>query len=308
MELASVPAVSMAVIEAGELAWARAIGVRHARSRMPADDRTMFEAASLSKPAVAYVAMLLRAAGRLDLDRPLADVLAPADVVTSDIARRVTARHVLSHSSGFRNWRGAPDRGWAPTFEPGSRFQYSGEGFVWLARVMERITGTGFVELMRTRLFAPAGLDASTFLWHAALADRMATGHGSRGDPVESTHVRIAGAHHRQAAEWNRPAGGWAWDDVERAARAAVPDREPLPVALVPNAAASLLTTPSEYGFAAAGGSVVVGCGQTIDAFTPYAGQWPARLGTGRGDRKHGRRSALLALGRQRQLQGLRAG
>jgi CubicO group peptidase (beta-lactamase class C family) len=122
MELASVPAVSMAVVEGGDVVWSRAVGMRDRTTGVAVDESTMFEAASLSKPCVAYVAMLLRAEGRLDLDRPLADILAPADVARADSARRVTPRHVLSHSSGFRNWRRTQDAAWAPMFEPGSRF------------------------------------------------------------------------------------------------------------------------------------------------------------------------------------------
>jgi CubicO group peptidase (beta-lactamase class C family) len=207
----------------------------------------MFEAASLSKITVAFVALMLRDESKLDIDRPLAEYLAPADLAGSPLARRVTARHVLSHSSGFRNWRTRPEPDWAPGFEPGSRFLYSGEGFVWLARVLEQVGETAFVDLMNERLFVPAGLTSSTFLWHAGLTDRMATGHGPRGDVVESSHVRRARMHERQAAEWNKPVSSWTYADLERAARQADVSREPLPVDLVPNAAASLLSTPTEY-------------------------------------------------------------
>jgi CubicO group peptidase (beta-lactamase class C family) len=247
MELASVPAVSVAVVEDGELAWERAIGVLDKRTSAPADARTVFEAASLSKPAVAFVALALHGEGRLDLDRPLADYVAPPDVAASPLARKVTARHALSHSSGFRNWRRRPDPDWAPTFEPGSGFLYSGEGFVWLSRALEQIESAGFVELMTKRLFAPAGLEASTFLWNPALEGRCAAPHGRRGEPGESGHARMARRLEAQLSLANKPVESRTYSDLERAARALDPSSEPMPVSLVPNAASSLLTTPSEY-------------------------------------------------------------
>ena len=248
MREASVPAVSIGVVEGGEVTFARALGVRNSTTGEPANEHTVFEAASLSKPPVAYVAMLLREEGLLDIDRPLVEYVEPAQLLDDPRARRLTARHLMSQSSGLRNWRRPKDTEFPLSFEPGSQYQYSGEGFVWLLRVLEQITGTGFVRLMRERLFDPLGLDATTFLWNPSFADRMATGHNRQGEPTRGgMHLTMARAHHEIAAKWSKPAENWMWDDLVSAAREEDPSREPAAGGLVPNAAASLLTTAAQY-------------------------------------------------------------
>lgn len=53
---------------------------------------------------------------------------------------------MLSHSSGFPNWRNKEDEKLVPAFQPGSKFQYSGEGYFYLQRVLESVTGQGFAK------------------------------------------------------------------------------------------------------------------------------------------------------------------
>ena len=126
-------------------------------------------------PAVfACAALRLADDGRLDLDRPLRAWVpdhAPADPRGDS----VTARHVLSHSSGYRNWRNTADQALVPDFEPGARFQYSGEGFYYLQRVVEKLTGLGFQRFMEERFFGPLGMRASTYSWRADTAARVTT-------------------------------------------------------------------------------------------------------------------------------------
>jgi CubicO group peptidase (beta-lactamase class C family) len=210
-------------------------------------EQTVFEAASLSKPVFAYLVLGLEREGVIDLGRPIGDYLALPNREDAR-ARTITARHLLSHSGGWRNWRFAREHLLTADFEPGSRFSYSGEGFAFLQRVVESLTGRALPVLAGERVFGPLGMEGSAFVWHPALDARLASPHSGRGDPQESFNVRTARAFRALEAEWGRPLEEWMAADVERAFARVSPDQPPFPNFTVPNAAASLSTTAADYG------------------------------------------------------------
>lgn len=175
MEAGGVPGLTMAVIEEGRIAWTGAFGVRSTETGEPVDELTMFEAASMTKPVVAYVAARLMDRGELELDRPLVHYL--RDDRFDDAARyeALTARHVMTHTTGLPNW--------GSTFEadPGERFGYSGEGFAYLGRVLAEIAGTPLEELVAREVFKPLGMDRSSMVWTEQYAENAATGHDRHG-------------------------------------------------------------------------------------------------------------------------------
>ena len=132
MKEGGVPGLSLAVIENGRVVYGNAFGVRSMDSNVPLNDKTVFAAASLSKPLFAFAVMMLVEEGKFDLDRPLNEYLEYKDLEHDPRYRRITARMVLSHTSGLPNWRnGRLDFAQVP----GERFVYSGEGFVYLQKV-----------------------------------------------------------------------------------------------------------------------------------------------------------------------------
>jgi CubicO group peptidase (beta-lactamase class C family) len=143
----------MAAIREGRIESLAAGGVRNAQSAAPVDQQTIFDAASLSKPVFAYAVLQLVDAGALSLDAPLARYV-PDYVLDDPRAAAITIRHVLSHTSGLPNWRDA-DLPLKTYFSPVERFSYSGEGFVWLQRVVETITGDPVDELLHRLVFDP---------------------------------------------------------------------------------------------------------------------------------------------------------
>ena len=159
-----VPGLSVAVVQKGELVWHRGFGVKNAQTKEPVAANTVFEAASLSKPVFAYAVLKLVDAGKFDLDTPLTKYL-PGNYDVGEDARlqQITARHVLSHTPGFPNWRrqGNP---LTIHFTPGERFSYSGEGFVYLSKVIEHVTGEKFNEFMKRMVFDPLGMADSSYV------------------------------------------------------------------------------------------------------------------------------------------------
>jgi len=245
MEVAGVPGVGIGVVRAGRPLWARYEGVADTSTGQPVGPETLFPAASLGKPVFALAALRLADDGRLDLDRPLKTYVpdhAPGDARGD----RVTARHVLTHSTGYPNWRSSSDQPLVPEFEPGTRFQYSGEGFYYLQRAVEKIGGRGFEQFMEERLFEPLGMRSSTYSWRVDTAARLVTGH-RRGTPVRGTGRAMATQLFQYAQDKGRPLASMTHEEIVTAIMAISPSTGTLPNSLIPNAAGSLVTTVSDY-------------------------------------------------------------
>src|SRR5262245_7690466 len=181
MKEGDVPGLAVALVRNGELAWQRGFGVKSVKTNEPVDDDTVFEAASLSKPVFAYAVLKLVDAGRFDLDRRLNQYL-PGNYDVGDDPRlgRITARHVLSHTTGFPNWRGGGAL--KIHFTPGERFSYSGEGFVYLSKVVEHVTGEKFNDFMKRMVFDPLGMTSSSYVWQESYETLKTFRHNSVGE------------------------------------------------------------------------------------------------------------------------------
>ena len=246
LQLASVPGLAIATVHGGEVA-VEGFGVLRAGSGDKVTGDTVFAAASLSKPVFASIVMQLASEGTIDLTRPLASYL-PLPNPADERAKGITATHVLSHSSGWRNWRNAPGDALTADFEPGSKFSYSGEGYFFLQRVVEKLTGQGLARLARDRVFTPLGMTASGYIWRPDLDAALASPHTGRGQPMNSFGVRAGRAFAGLVAEMGKPVEEWTAADVEKALPRVDATIPVLPDNMVPNAAASLLTTARDYG------------------------------------------------------------
>ena len=136
----------------------------------------------MSKPVFAYAALQLVDAGALSLDEPLSTY---GPKLSGDAeSARVTARHVLCHTTGLPNWRG--EKRLQTHFAPGGRFSYSGEGFAHLQRVVERITGDRLEALARRLVFAPLGMQDSSYTWQ----ERFGTDHAVPHDAALCPEIK----------------------------------------------------------------------------------------------------------------------
>lgn len=174
-----VPGLSALLIHDNKVFWQRAFGVANAETKQPVTPDTVFEAASLSKPVFAYGVLKLADAGRLDLDTPLVKYLPGAYVENDERLNQITARMVLSHRTGFPNWRRGDQL--KINFTPGERFSYSGEGFVYLQKVIERLTNGSLDGFMQKTVFGPLGMTSSSYVWQDRYESRKAYGHDPFG-------------------------------------------------------------------------------------------------------------------------------
>lgn len=212
--------MAIAVIDRGKVTYVKAYGERNAKGDPLRTDTIMY-GASLTKTVFAYTVMRLVDQGRIDLDTPLAAYLdkpLPAydteaiypdkygpykDLASDPRWKKITARMVLTHSTGFLNFYWLePDQKLRIHFEPGSRYAYSGEGMILLQFAIEngrksRGLGVDVGELTRTNVFEPLGMKRSSLMWRDDFAGNLADGWNDKGEPQphdERSKVRAAGS------------------------------------------------------------------------------------------------------------------
>jgi CubicO group peptidase (beta-lactamase class C family) len=203
MRTAGVPGLSIAIVKDAKLLWRRGFGVRDLSSREPVDTDTVFEAASTSKPVFAYAVMKLCERKVLDLDTPLTRYT-PERFVADPRLDRITARHVLSHTTGLPNWR-SRDEPLAIRFTPGEKWSYSGEGYSYLQAVVTRLIGgrenpvdcgqfeldvrvcattPSIAEYMKANVLTPFGMKSSDYVWTDSITAHIARGYDPHGTPL----------------------------------------------------------------------------------------------------------------------------
>jgi CubicO group peptidase (beta-lactamase class C family) len=204
-----VPAVSIAVIRGGGIDWAGGYGVREAGGSDRVDDKTLFQAASISKPVTAAGALRMVETGELSLEEDVNLKLRSWKVPENEFTekRPVTLRNLLSHSAGLtvHGFPGYPEGVELPTLvqilngekpantepirvdiEPGTKSRYSGGGYLVAQQLMMDVAARPFPELMRKLVLEPAGMTSSTFE-QPLLQNRRAqaaAGHRSDGKPI----------------------------------------------------------------------------------------------------------------------------
>lgn len=211
MKAAQANGLAMAVIDDGKVVHVAAYGQRNAKGD-PLQTDTVMYGASLTKAVFAWTVMQLVEEGRLDLDRPLGEYFAkpltdyPAEDAYGpwpDLAgdprwKTLTARHLLTHSSGFANFAYLePDGKLRIHFTPGSRYAYSGEGLILLQYVLERGLGLDLGAEMQRRVFDRFGMPDTGMMWRPDFAANLADGWTEDGavEPHdERSRVRAAGS------------------------------------------------------------------------------------------------------------------
>lgn len=240
LEVTRAPGVAVAGIRDGR-AFQLVEGVVAANGARITTD-TQFPAASLSKPVFAWVVRDLAKQGKLDLNRPLQDYL---NLGLEGISRKIAPVHVLTHSTGLPNWRFQADRQLASAFEPGSRWQYSGEGFFLLQRVVEKIVGQPIATYIKTAALAPFGMTMSSFGWTPEIQTRAAAGHDRQGALFERSVAFYEKRNYETIQKSGLTPESATYENIVSAYEQS---KQPfLPVAASPNMAGSLQTTAADY-------------------------------------------------------------
>lgn len=161
----------------GEIIYSQQYGVANNYTGEKVDENTLFEVASITKPVFAFAVLRLSERGIIDLDKPLNQYLEFDLIKEHEYASLITARHVLSHQTGFPNW--AWDGNLEFKFKPGTDFGYSGEGFEYLKRVIEQITSKEINQVLQEEVVEPLDLDHFYFQEHPYAYQHKSHGHNN---------------------------------------------------------------------------------------------------------------------------------
>lgn len=173
-----IPGVSLGLIKDGKLVYHQTYGVKNTITNEKVDSNTLFEAASVTKPVFSFAVQRLAERGVIDLDKPLYLYLPYPDIAYDERYKLMTARHVLTHRTGFPNWRWMNDDGKLNLrFTPGTDYNYSGEGFEYLKMVVEKITGKKVEQVLKEEVLDPVGLYHTFFSRNDSLKQMVASGH-----------------------------------------------------------------------------------------------------------------------------------
>ena len=180
----STPGCAVGVATDGTPVLTKGYGMADLEHDVPIGADTIFEAGSVSKQFTTAAVLLLAREGKLSLDDPARKYIPELPEYPQAAASGLTIRHMLSHTSGLRDWGSvAGISGWPRTsraythahvleivsrqhalnFTPGTRWSYSNTGFNLAAIIVERISGLSFQEFTRTRLFQPLGMTSTSW-------------------------------------------------------------------------------------------------------------------------------------------------
>jgi CubicO group peptidase (beta-lactamase class C family) len=152
---------------------------------VPITQQSIYHYGSITKTLTAIAIMQLRDRGRLSLDDRITSYIPELRLVHDPFGSmdNITLRMLLSHSAGFQDptWPYKQGKPWEPfepttwnqlvammpyqevAFEPGSRFSYSNPAFIYLARVIEQLSGDPWETYIQKNIFNPLGLTRSYF-------------------------------------------------------------------------------------------------------------------------------------------------
>jgi CubicO group peptidase (beta-lactamase class C family) len=180
----NVPAVGIGVIEGTEIKYVKVFG--ELQEGVPAPENSIFNVASITKTITTMLTLKLVEEGKWDLDESLSNYWVDPDVVDDPLHKKLMTRHVLTHQTGFANWRRETEGKLKFNFPPGTNYLYSGEGFEYLRHALANKFGQPFEKLTDSLLFKPLGMENTHQSWDNTMDEsRFAQWHDHEGNKYE---------------------------------------------------------------------------------------------------------------------------
>jgi CubicO group peptidase (beta-lactamase class C family) len=189
-----VPTLGLGIIENGKLKQIKVYG--ELKKNIAAPYNTIFNVASLTKPITAIVTLKLVSLGKWDLDEPIYNYWTDPDVAKDPNSKKLTTKHILSHQTGFPNWRFLnKSKKLSFEFEPGTKYQYSGEGLEYLRNTLENKFHKPLEQLAQELIFEPLKMKDTQFSWSNKVDEsRFANEYDNKGNSYKTTRNKIPNA------------------------------------------------------------------------------------------------------------------
>lgn len=189
-----VPTLGLGIIEGGKLQQVKVFG--GTKQGIPAHVNAYFNVASLTKPVTTMVALRLISLGKWKLDEPLDTYWTDPDIINDPRHHKLTTRTVLTHQTGFPNWRWMnADKKLNFQFDPGTKYQYSGEGFEYLRKALEKKFGKSLDQLAKELIFQPLKMHNTNYIWDQNTDEsRFVTGYNEKGNAYPIEKIKTANA------------------------------------------------------------------------------------------------------------------
>tara|TARA_R110002073_G_scaffold57778_4_gene146776 strand:- start:203562 stop:205325 length:1764 start_codon:yes stop_codon:yes gene_type:complete len=195
MKRANVQGMAVTVFNENDVSYQKSFGYKDYENKMKLNDSTNIYGASFSKAVFSVLVMKLVEDGVIDLDTPLESYLPKkiyeynpetkwhddfSALKNDSLYHKITARMCLNHTTGFANYRWSEsDYQLRVNREPGTRYSYSGEGFIYLQVVLEKILGRNLEELAQQIIFKPLKMEYSSYQWQPKFEENFAYGHNT---------------------------------------------------------------------------------------------------------------------------------
>lgn len=189
-----VPTLGIGAIENGKLQQVKVFG--EISKGISAPYNTIFNVASLTKPVTAMVALKLVSLGRWNLDEPIYKYWTDPEIANDPRNKKLTTRIILSHQTGFPNWRYMNENKKLNfQFEPGTKYQYSGEGMEYLRKALEKKFKKSLQQLANEIIFQPLKMTDTRYIWDKNVdTTRLAVGYDKDGNAYETVKNKTPNA------------------------------------------------------------------------------------------------------------------
>lgn len=187
-----VPTLGLGIVENGKLKQIKVFG--EISKGVSAPYNTIFNVASLTKPVTAMVALKLVSLGKWNLDEPVYKYWTDPDIANDPRNKKLTTRLILSHQTGFPNWRYLnATKKLDFQFEPGTKYQYSGEGIEYLRKALEKKFNKTLDQLAKELIFEPLKMNDTEYFWSKNTdQSRFAIGYNNNGIGYEIEKTKTA--------------------------------------------------------------------------------------------------------------------